>query len=128
MSRTLNLSIRKGDFSLCSSGHDGLQKKPRSHYVFDSAFARALARFPFRRHRDKAAECLDGVEGGHPPEHRVKGCDVVHGEEDCPRGGDGASEIAVAGHEEQKQGIDDVKRNHPQHESEAVGGNFGGDV
>jgi len=46
--------------------------------------------FSLDGHCDKAAEDFDCVEARHPPEHRIEGCDVVDGEEICPRGGDDA--------------------------------------
>ena len=56
--------------------------------------------FSLDGHCDKAAEDFDCVEARHPPEHRIEGCDVVDGEEICPRGGDDAGEIAMAGYEQ----------------------------
>lgn len=46
------------------------------------------------------------------------------GEEGAPGDREIISEITVASHGEQERGIGEVERNHPFHESEAVGGNF----
>ena len=64
--------------------------------------------FSLDGHCDKAAEGLYGVETCHPPEHRLERFYVVRIKERSPGLWDGAGEIAVAGHKEQKRGVDDV--------------------
>ena len=63
---------------------------------------------PLSGHRNETSKGLDGVYGCYPPEHRLERFYVVRIKERSPGLWDGAGEIAVAGHKEQKRGVDDV--------------------
>ena len=75
-------------------------------------------------HGEGAAEGLKNGNAGHPPEHSGERSDVVGGEEGCPRRGEIGGEIAVAGDEKNRGGVEERQRNHPLHVSKAEGRDF----